>query len=63
MNIISCEKCGVMIDTNRIHKLEWYEEEDEKNFKWKIEEGDFLQVFECPCCKIQIFILDGEVAN
>lgn len=68
MNLISCERCGTVIDTNRIPKKDHYdydrdtfegEEEFENNFYY--DDGTFSQKIECPSCKERISIKDGDI--
>lgn len=52
MNLVSCENCGTVIDTNRIECPEIWDDNGEI-IRGKAEwDGDrFVPVFDCPVCK------------
>lgn len=62
MRLISCSKCGVILDTDRMPEPEVYTKEgeiDHSKAQWNGEE--FKPVIECPVCKTLIFMANGDI--
>lgn len=62
MNLISCEECGVLIDTRRIPKPQIYSEDDLSVMTSEaIWDGDdWVPAIKCPCCKAMIAYSTGD---
>jgi len=61
MNLISCQYCGVVIDTDRIEEPEIYDEDTDEyyviegNSVWV--NNELVSAIDCPCCDEKIAFL------
>lgn len=68
MNFISCENCGIVLDTKRINFADEVFDldliEDEKKFKkyfaWDNYEDEWSLYLKCPACKTKILLNNGD---
>jgi hypothetical protein len=65
MNLISCECCGAVIDTDRIPKPDVYDYDSGEPIAGSgaYLGTDLYPVIECFVCKQSIFYQDGDVAR
>lgn len=66
MNLISCEFCGIVINTNRINfeddilDIEIDDPIFNKFYAWDNEEGEYSLILVCPCCESNILLNNGD---
>ena len=61
MRLISCEDCGVVIDTDRLVEPNITNEDGSINFNLAIWNGDeYVPAILCPNCSSRITITSGE---
>jgi len=64
MKLISCDFCGVVLDTNKIFEPETHDHDSQEripgNSEYDSKTREFMPVIECPCCDMSIFYHNGE---
>ena len=64
MNIISCSRCGIVIDLERIIEPDVYDHDTQElipnTSKWDSETEGERPTISCPACKAEIFYHNGE---
>ena len=62
MNLLSCEKCGVVFDVNRIPEPDIYDEDGNPSIFgiWDNDIEDFAATIECPVCRSRISYTTGD---
>jgi hypothetical protein len=65
MNLISCEKCAVVIDLHRIFEpyIRDYDTQEVISENAGYRNGEWEPVIQCPVCGTKIFYEDGEMIN
>lgn len=63
MKIISCQCCGILLDTDRISKPQMRDGENfeiiTSNAAWDWKTDDYRPTIDCPLCKVRIFYHNG----
>ena len=66
MNLISCEVCGVVLNTNHIIRESVYDHDSgeviRENASYHEDADEYMPIFKCPACKTKIFHHSGEIA-
>ena len=65
MDLISCEKCGAVIDTDRIGEPELFDHHKQELIYENVETRYSYPeaIIPCPVCECKIFYQDGEMAE
>ena len=66
MNLISCEECGAVYDTDRLEEFEADFDEDGEidnphQVHWNNEDMEYASFFTCPACKSFIYRKNGDL--
>ncbi len=64
MNLISCDRCGVVLDTDKITPPDIYDHDTQElipgTYRYDIESMDDKPIIDCPACNTEIFHHNGE---